>query len=93
MHGISSYEWAVGTTPGGEDIQPLTSDGVVPGSDPDVPGNRIRLLDILLLVKLTLTNDVLGINVCIKLKDHCDAIQFQVKISFFLLILCVQNLT
>ncbi|XP_033637389.1 uncharacterized protein LOC117298318 isoform X2 [Asterias rubens] len=38
LHGISSYEWAVGTTPGGEDIQPLTSDGVVPGSDPDVPG-------------------------------------------------------
>ncbi|XP_071798137.1 uncharacterized protein [Asterias amurensis] len=38
LHGISSYEWAVGTTPGGEDIQPLTSDGVVPGSDPDMPG-------------------------------------------------------
>ncbi|XP_033637723.1 uncharacterized protein LOC117298529 [Asterias rubens] len=38
LHGISSYEWAVGTTPGGEDIQPLTSDGVVPGSDPDIPG-------------------------------------------------------
>ena len=39
LHGISRYEWAVGTTPGGEDIQPLTSDGVVPGSDPSMPGN------------------------------------------------------
>ncbi|XP_022102001.1 uncharacterized protein LOC110985344 [Acanthaster planci] len=38
LHGISHYEWAVGTTPGGEDIQPLTSDGIVPGSDEDAPG-------------------------------------------------------
>ncbi|XP_038050728.1 uncharacterized protein LOC119723897 [Patiria miniata] len=38
LHGISHYEWAVGTTPGGEDIQPLTSDGIVPGGDEGEPG-------------------------------------------------------
>ncbi|XP_038050876.1 uncharacterized protein LOC119724026 [Patiria miniata] len=38
VHGISHYEWAVGTTPGGEDIQPLTSDGIVPGSEANVSG-------------------------------------------------------
>ncbi|XP_022100316.1 uncharacterized protein LOC110984425 [Acanthaster planci] len=38
LHGISHYEWAVGTTPGGEDIQPLTSAGIVPGNDKDIRG-------------------------------------------------------
>ncbi|XP_038062441.1 uncharacterized protein LOC119732930 [Patiria miniata] len=38
LHGISHYEWAVGTTPGGEDVQPMTSNGIVPGSDDDVHG-------------------------------------------------------
>ncbi|XP_022103294.1 uncharacterized protein LOC110986022 [Acanthaster planci] len=38
LHGISRYEWAVGTTPGGEEIQPMTSDGIVPGIDAGVQG-------------------------------------------------------
>ena len=55
LHGISSYEWAVGTTSGGEDIQPLTSDGVVPGSDPDIPGKSTIILDILYSLGMTYT--------------------------------------
>jgi hypothetical protein len=28
LHGISSYDWAVGTTPGDEDIQPYVERGI-----------------------------------------------------------------
>ncbi|XP_072034301.1 uncharacterized protein [Amphiura filiformis] len=42
LNGLRSYQWAIGTTPGGEDIQPYTTDGIVlttkNSNDSDITG-------------------------------------------------------
>lgn len=39
QYGVMSYEWAVGTTPGGEDIQSFMEYGIVHTEEEDVVGN------------------------------------------------------
>ncbi|KAL5013969.1 hypothetical protein ScPMuIL_008239 [Solemya velum] len=41
MYGVMSYEWAVGTTPGGEDIQPFMESGIVHREEEQVVGNGL----------------------------------------------------
>ncbi|XP_070562332.1 uncharacterized protein [Ptychodera flava] len=41
MHGIVHYEWAVGTTPRGDDVQPFIRAGIVVGSEENNPGGGI----------------------------------------------------
>lgn len=39
LHGVMSYEWAVGTTPGGEDVQPFMSEGIIHTEEDNVAGD------------------------------------------------------
>ena len=39
LHGVIDYEWAVGTTPGGEDVMSYTTHGLVHSEEADVVGN------------------------------------------------------
>ena len=39
LHGIISHEWAVGTTPRAEDVQPFTSAGIVLNDQEQVIGD------------------------------------------------------
>ncbi|KAK6174798.1 hypothetical protein SNE40_013376 [Patella caerulea] len=41
LHGISKFDWAVGTTAGGEDIQPFLTAGLIHEEALDIPGNGI----------------------------------------------------
>ncbi|VDI79784.1 Hypothetical predicted protein [Mytilus galloprovincialis] len=41
LHGVVDYEWAVGTTPGGEDVMSYTTHGLVHSEEEDVVGNGI----------------------------------------------------
>ncbi|CAC5409205.1 unnamed protein product [Mytilus coruscus] len=41
LHGVVDYEWAVGTTPGGEDVMSYTPHGLVHSEEADVVGNGI----------------------------------------------------
>jgi hypothetical protein len=38
-HGVMAYEWAVGTTPGGEEIQPFMPHGIIHKEEKDVKGD------------------------------------------------------
>ncbi len=39
LHGVMRYEWAVGTTPGGEDVQPFMSEGIIHSEEDSVAGD------------------------------------------------------
>ena len=39
LHGVMAYEWAVGTTPGGEDVQPFMPHGIIHREEKDVKGD------------------------------------------------------
>ncbi|XP_077992165.1 uncharacterized protein LOC144446291 [Glandiceps talaboti] len=41
VHGISHYEWAVGTQPRSDDVQPYTNAGIVLSGDHDNPGEGL----------------------------------------------------
>jgi hypothetical protein len=50
LHGIMSFDWAIGTSPGAEDVQPFLEDGIIHNEEEDVIGNGIVLFLILLTV-------------------------------------------
>ena len=39
LHGVMMYEWAVGTSPGGEDVQPFMSEGIIHSEEENVAGD------------------------------------------------------
>ena len=39
LHGVVEYEWAVGTTPGGEDVMSYVPYGLIHNEESDVKGN------------------------------------------------------
>ena len=39
LHGVMMYEWAVGTTPGGEEVQPFMSEGITHTEEETVAGD------------------------------------------------------
>ena len=39
IHGIASFEWAVGTKPGLEDVQPFTETGLIPPEEDYIDGS------------------------------------------------------
>ena len=39
LHGVVHYEWAVGSTPGGEDVLSFTSHGLIHSEEAAVVGN------------------------------------------------------
>lgn len=41
IHGIASFEWAVGTKPGLEDVQPFTETGLIPPEEDYIDGSNI----------------------------------------------------
>ncbi|XP_076076023.1 uncharacterized protein LOC143046845 [Mytilus galloprovincialis] len=41
LHGVVDYEWAVGTTPGGEDVMSYTTHGLIHSEEAEVVGNGI----------------------------------------------------
>ncbi|VDI54125.1 Hypothetical predicted protein [Mytilus galloprovincialis] len=41
LHGVVDYEWAVGTTPGGEDVMSYTTHGLVHSEEAEIVGNGI----------------------------------------------------
>ena len=38
LHGISAFDWSIGSTPNGEDIQPYMEHGIVHNEEDNVPG-------------------------------------------------------
>jgi hypothetical protein len=38
-HGVTRFEWAIGTSPGSEDVQPLREEGITHRERDDIPGN------------------------------------------------------
>jgi hypothetical protein len=43
LHGIMLFDWAIGTSPGAEDVQPFLQDGIIHNEEEDVTGNGIVL--------------------------------------------------
>ncbi|CAG2246701.1 unnamed protein product [Mytilus edulis] len=41
LHGVMMYEWAVGTSPGGEDVQPFMSEGIIHSEEENVAGDGV----------------------------------------------------
>ncbi|XP_076085326.1 uncharacterized protein LOC143056125 [Mytilus galloprovincialis] len=41
LHGVMMYEWAVGTSPGGEDVQPFMSEGIIHLEEENVAGDGV----------------------------------------------------
>lgn len=39
LHGIMAFDWAIGTSPGAEDVQPFLEDGIIHEEEEDVAGN------------------------------------------------------
>lgn len=39
LHGITGFDWAIGTTVGAEDIQPYLEDGIIHAEEDDVAGD------------------------------------------------------
>ena len=39
MHGIVSFDWAIGTTAEGEDVKPYFEHGLIYDESPDIKGN------------------------------------------------------
>ena len=39
LHGVMAYEWSVGTTPGGEEVMPFTTHGIIHKEERNVPGD------------------------------------------------------
>ncbi|XP_053400990.1 uncharacterized protein LOC123541000 [Mercenaria mercenaria] len=41
LHGIMAFDWAIGTSPGTEDVQPYLEDGIIHNEEDDVSGNGL----------------------------------------------------
>ncbi|CAG2247498.1 unnamed protein product [Mytilus edulis] len=41
LHGVMAYEWAVGTSPGGQDVTTFSSDGILHVEEQNIAGNGI----------------------------------------------------
>ncbi|XP_060596420.1 uncharacterized protein LOC132750448 [Ruditapes philippinarum] len=41
LHGILEYDWAIGTTPGSEDVQPYLEQGIIHNEEENVVGNGL----------------------------------------------------
>ncbi|XP_052081925.1 uncharacterized protein LOC127719726 isoform X2 [Mytilus californianus] len=41
LHGVMMYEWAVGTSPGGEEVQPFMSEGIIHSEEENVAGDGV----------------------------------------------------
>ncbi|VDH98959.1 Hypothetical predicted protein [Mytilus galloprovincialis] len=41
LHGVMMYEWAVGTTPGGEEVQPFIIEGIIHSEEENVAGDGV----------------------------------------------------
>jgi hypothetical protein len=41
LHGILEYDWAIGTTPGSEDVQPYLEQGIIHNEEENVAGTGI----------------------------------------------------
>ncbi|XP_071177975.1 uncharacterized protein [Mytilus edulis] len=40
LHGVMMYEWSVGTTPGGEEVRPFMSEGIIHSEEKNVAGDE-----------------------------------------------------
>ena len=47
LHGIQGFDWSIGTTPDGEDVQPYMEHGIVHSEEDNIPGHGMTLTGII----------------------------------------------